>query len=131
MGEEIDGDYGLFEDTLARADWTGFAARRAASHAAGRFAASPSPPHHATGGSTAELTVKVEADGTVTVDTGAQDSGQRHGDTLGRSLPGPRDIRRQRHCARGGQRPLRNRRRTGGSCLMPISAFSSIAPPSA
>ena len=127
MGEEIDsGDFpGLFEDTLARADWTGFAARRAASQAAGRLRGIAVASHmHATGGSTAERsTVRVEADGTVTVDTGAQDSGQSHGDTLAKVAAEALEISADSVTVREGDSDrLEIGGGTGGSCLMPISA---------
>lgn len=127
MGEEIDGgDYiGLFDDTLRRADWLGFARRQAADAANGLLRGIAVSSHmHATGGSTAERSrVQALPDGSIEVYTGTQDSGQAHQDTLAQIAAEALGVDANMiHVRQGDSDDLDVGGGTGGSCLMPIAA---------
>lgn len=127
MGEDYDGgDYpAAFAALLAKADFAGFASRRAESARRGLRRGLGIGVHiHATGGSTAERSkVELLPDGRVRVRTGTQDSGQGHQTTLAQVAAESLGISADRVVVeQGDSNNLVVGGGTGGSCLMPIAA---------
>lgn len=127
MDETIDaGDMPALADRLANtADLAGFAARREASTARGRWRGLGITFHlHATGGSTNERSeVRALPDGTVRVRSGSQDTGQGHRRALALVAGGALDLAADRVLVEQGDSgwlPVGGG--TGGSNLMPVVA---------
>ncbi|MFP4270816.1 MAG: xanthine dehydrogenase family protein molybdopterin-binding subunit, partial [Alphaproteobacteria bacterium] len=127
MGEAIDGgDMPALAARLERrADLAGFAARRRASAARGRWRGLGVTFHlHATGGSTSERSqVRARPDGTVVVLSGTQDSGQGHRRALAAVAAEALEVAVERvRVEQGDSDQLVVGGGTGGSNLMPIAA---------
>lgn len=127
MGETYDGgDFpAVLDRILKAADIDGFPARRAESEARGRRRGLGLTLHlHATGGSVAERSeVIAHPDGTVTVRSGTQDSGQGHRTALAMVAAETLEIPVERiRVEQGDSDFLTKGGGTGGSNLMPIAA---------
>ena len=127
LGETIDcGDFpGLLAQTLRRADWSGFEARRAAAAAAGRLAGIGLGTHyHATGGSGIELSrLCVEAEGRVLAFSGTQAGGQGHETAFAQLVADRLELEFERVVLRQGDSgALPRGGGTGGSSGVPVAA---------
>ncbi len=127
MGETMDGgDFPALAARISEAsDWDGLPARKAAAIVRGRRLGAGVGFHlHATGGSTTEQSrVEAHPDGTVSVYTGSQDSGQGHKSTLAlvaaEALEIPIETVR---VTQGDSDVLAPGGGTGGSNLLPVAA---------
>ncbi len=126
LGETYDsGDYpALLERVLALADWDGFASRAEAAHARARLRGIGVGMYvHATGGSTAEVSeVRAEQDGSVTVLSGTQASGQGHETVLAQIAAECLEIPHERiRVVQGDTNRVAAGGGTGGSSLLAIA----------
>ena len=127
LDETIDcGDFpGLLAQTLRRADWSGFEARRAAAASAGRLAGIGLGTHyHATGGSGVELSrLTVEAEGRVLAFSGTQAGGQGHETAFAQLVAGRLELDFDRvQLRQGDSAALPRGGGTGGSSGVPVAA---------
>ena len=130
MGPVIDGgDFpGLMSDAMQKADWAGFAARRAESAAQGRLRGIGMATYVercAAGGGT-PAKIRFNDDDTVTILSGTQDSGQGHATAFQQILSGKLGIDVQRIGLTQGDTDAAPPGFTGGSKSIPVGGASVL-----
>ena len=126
MGRSIDDAdfHGIISQVQHVADWAGFRARREAAEARGFLAGIGIGLHmHVSGGFTNEHSrIAVGADGSVIVDTGAQDGGQGHATVLAQIVAARLELPVERiEIRQGDTSRLTDGGGTGGSSSLPIA----------